>query len=81
MTVAELIAKLQEMPPAAEVGMIYDGAGRLTVRHVWLTSEGEVRLADEDEDVYYPRDLPVDCPVKTDWRTPRVTPLKDWERF
>ncbi len=58
MTTAELITKLQTMPPTANVGYVWDGCVRSTVEVVWLTKSGEVALADYGDTVYT-----FDCPV------------------
>lgn len=61
MKVSELIARLQAMPPEAEVGYYWDSAARSVVDHVWLTRDGRVLVADDDETIET-RDRPEGVP-------------------
>lgn len=61
MIVAELIAKLQELPSHLEVGYIHDGAIRSIVTHVWVSASGIVAISDGDV-VYNDEDRPKEAP-------------------
>ena len=56
MKVSELIKRLEDMPPDAEVFGIYDGATRLEVSTLWLARSGTVVVADYGAVVYYDED-------------------------
>lgn len=73
MKVAELIEKLREMPPDANVWHVWDGAARTQIEYVWLSRGGEVITADEDEVVYDTGSRPLDAPTSEEdryWTTP-----------
>lgn len=63
MTVAELIAALSTLPPAARVLMAYDGAARNDVDFVWLARSGEVVLAEAGEYLDNTDDRPAEAPT------------------
>ncbi len=73
MTVAELIAKLQTLPPEEEIYYVYDGAPRGDVAHVWLARSGEAILAGAGEYVYSGDARPESAPTEEEdryWKTP-----------
>lgn len=69
-TVAELITKLQAMPPEARVSYIWDGAPRSDANHAWLSRAGAVILADYGDVCYDPTDRPADAPNERYWSAP-----------
>ena len=74
MTVAELIVRLQAMPPDAPVFHLWDGEPRTKIEHVYLTCEGAVGTADFDEPVFSDSSRPVDAPREVEvlvWMTPQ----------
>lgn len=69
MTVAELIAKLQECPADAEVRYLFDGCLRGRTQAVWLTNDGTVAIgAVGGEYVYDDDDRAVGSPTSADNR-------------
>lgn len=56
MKVAELIERLREMPPAADVWVLWDGAVRSEVEVVYQARGNRVVLKEGDEPVYHRED-------------------------
>lgn len=74
MTAAELIERLKQMPPTAEVFHLWDGCLRTAIEHVWLAHSGVVATADHDQVCYKDGDRPADAPTSKQqpyWHTPR----------
>lgn len=74
-TVAQLIAKLQAMPPDAKVMAIYDGFCSVDPEHVWLSRGGYVVMVDSSAPVYHDRDRPEWAPMEKDdgvWMSPQM---------
>lgn len=72
MKTSELIKALQQMPPEADVGYLWDGAVRSAVQVVYLSREGQVVLADYDNVVYHDDERPSSAPTEAEdpyWRT------------
>lgn len=78
MTVAELIARLQTMPPELPALMFYDGWCKNETDHVWVTRAGdEVLLGRSGEPVYHDEDRPADAPTPGNdryWSLPNLRP-------
>lgn len=70
MTVAELIAQLQQLPQDAKVWHLWDGELRTEVNYVWLARDGSVGTADFDQVLYSKESRPADAPDIPYWRTP-----------
>jgi hypothetical protein len=74
MTTRELIKKLQSMPPGAPVLHVWDGEPRTEIEHVWLSRNGDVMTAADNEVVYSTDARPTSAPTKEEdsyWCTPR----------
>jgi hypothetical protein len=74
MTVKQLIAALETMPPDADVMHLWDGHPRTTIEHVWLARAGYVVTADYDMVCYHGNSRPETAPYETDdryWHSPR----------
>lgn len=72
MTVRELIAKLKEMPPDSEVLHLWDGEPHTAIEVVWLSRDGDVITADDDEVAYSTGARPVGAPTEQEdpyWKT------------
>ena len=78
MTVAELIARLQTMPPELPVWMLYDGWCKNETDHVWVTRAGdEVLLGKGGEQVYHDKNRPAGAPTEQEeqyWQLPNLRP-------
>jgi len=73
MTVKELAEKLSTMSPDAEVAMLWDGAARGSVDHVWVAHSGQVVMSGCRDVVYETRDRPASAPTSREqqfWYTP-----------
>lgn len=74
MLVSELIAILKDMPPVAEVEVIWDGEPRTEVRNVHIARNGKVMLSDYGDVVYSTESRPIDAPTWEEdmyWSTPK----------
>ncbi len=74
MTVRNLIAELQKMPPDADVAHLWDGEPRTNIEHVWLARGGFVVTADYEQVCYSTKTRPKDAPTakeQSNWETPR----------
>lgn len=72
MRVTELIKRLQEMPPDAEVWSLWDGGLGSEINCVWLARSGVVATSDYDAVCYDTEDRPADAPtnaVEPYWHT------------
>lgn len=73
MTVTELIAALQSMPPNAVVSHLWDGEARTIINLLWLARDGTVVTSDYGMTCYSDGTRPWTAPLKADdiyWRTP-----------
>lgn len=73
MKVRELIEKLQDMPPDADVMHIWDGAARTEINFVWVSKSGKVMTADYGQVVYRDVSRPLgaeDEKANRYWQTP-----------
>jgi hypothetical protein len=73
MKVFELIGRLQQMPPDADVYHLWDGELRTVIEHVWLSRDGVVGTADFNQVLYTGASRPVDAPTEEEdryWSTP-----------
>lgn len=73
MKVKELIRKLNEMPPDAEVKYIWDGVARTKADLTWLSRGGDVMICGYEELVYPDEERPIEAPSETDdpyWYSP-----------
>lgn len=52
MKVADLIERLVEMPPTAEVMLHWDGSSRQSAEFLWLAQDGHIALSDLSQPVY-----------------------------
>ena len=74
MTVKQLIAALETMPPDADVTHLWDGAPRTGIEHVWLARAGFVVTSDYDEVCYDDDARPESAPtraVERYWHSPQ----------
>lgn len=73
-SIAELIAKLAEMPPDAAPKYVWDGSARSNVNYVWLSKAGDVILSGPGESVDGD-----DCPEDYDrYETPEEEEEQAW---
>ena len=73
MNVKQLIEKLYNMPPEAEVRHLWDGSDRTAIEYVWLAKSGKVITADYQEYCYNSDARPVDAHTEERqqyWKTP-----------
>ncbi len=71
MPVWKLVLKLLFMPITAKVKHIWDGEPRTAINHIWLSHQGEVMTADNEEIVYTSRHWPenINRDREKIWRT------------
>jgi hypothetical protein len=73
MSVEQVIEKLKELPPQAEVFHLWDGEPRTAINIVYEAADGTVITADYDQPCYLPIKRPKDGPCLYDstyWNTP-----------
>lgn len=73
MTVEQLIAALQTMPPTAEVLHLWDGEPRTGIAQVWLARNGEVITSDNAMVAYSTENRPIGAPTAKEnpyWESP-----------
>ncbi len=58
----ELIQKLLQLPQDAEVSIVYDGADRMDVDHIWLSQKGSILLSGSNNPIYETEDRPEGVP-------------------
>lgn len=78
MNAKELRKLLENLPDDANVKALWDGEVRSQVRHVWITRDGDIVLADQNQDVFHAADYPKDIPVTQTFRTASVE-KEPWE--
>ena len=79
MKVSDLITRLQQLLPDADVVCLWDGEPRSEVEHAYLARDGYVVLADFDEVCYSTGARPADAPTEEEnpyWKTPKSPELK-----